>query len=145
MKFSDILNHFKQGKSTARSHMKNLVEMAAVDGNFSSVEFSLLRTIARRNGISDSQLEEIRKNPSNVAFEVPKDEKIRFEQLFDLVHMMAVDESIHQEERKLSHLFAIKFGYQREIAAELVETVYQNIINHQNLEETRMRVRMLLR
>jgi uncharacterized tellurite resistance protein B-like protein len=145
MKFSDILNHFKQGKSSARSHMKNLVEMAAVDGNFSPVEFSLLRTIARRNGITDSQLEDIRKNPAEVSFEVPKDDKIRFEQLFDLVHMMAVDDSIHSEERKLSHLFAIKFGYKREIAAELVETIYQNIIHQQSLEETRMRVSMLLR
>ncbi|MFN4945982.1 MAG: hypothetical protein ACK5FG_04675, partial [Chryseotalea sp.] len=68
-----------------------------------------------------------------------------FEQLFDLVHMMAVDESIHQEERKLSHLYAIKFGYKREIAAELVETIYQNITHQQSLEETRMRVSMLLR
>ena len=34
MNFPEILSLFRQGKGTAKSHMKNLIEMAAVDGNF---------------------------------------------------------------------------------------------------------------
>jgi hypothetical protein len=48
MSFSDILNLFNQGKGTAKSHMKNLIEMAAVDGNFEAIEFNLLKTIAKQ-------------------------------------------------------------------------------------------------
>ncbi len=63
MGIQEILNLFHSGKGTAKSHMKNLIEMAAVDGNFDNVEFDLLKKIAKKNSISESQLDDIRKNP----------------------------------------------------------------------------------
>jgi len=144
MNFSDILNMFNQGKGTARSHMKNLIEMAAVDGNFEDIEYELLKTIARRNGISESQLKEIRNNPAGIKFEVPTDKKEKFHQLYDLVHMMSVDNAIHDEEAKLSVLFAIKFGYPRINVKELIDTIRSNIQHGQSHEETLKRVAMLI-
>ena len=47
MNFVDILNVFRNGKGTAKSHMKNLIEMAAVDGHFDTVEYDLLKNIAK--------------------------------------------------------------------------------------------------
>ena len=111
MSFSDILKMFNQGKGNARSHMKNLIEMAAVDGNFEDIEFNLLKTIAKRNGISESQLKDIRNNPTGITFEVPTDSTVKFNQLFDLVHMMSVDNAVHDEEAKLCVLYAIKFAH----------------------------------
>lgn len=144
MNFSDILNLFNQGKGTARSHMKNLIEMAAVDGNFEDIEYDLLKTIAKRNGISENQLKEIRKNPEGIKFEVPSDTKQKFHQLYDLVHMMSIDNAIHDEEAKLSVLFAIKFGYPRMNVKELVDTIRLNIENGQTHEETMKRVVLLI-
>src|SRR5262245_20258855 len=83
MRFTDILSMFKQGKGTARSHMKNLIEMAAVDGNFEHIEYELLKTIAKRNSISESQLKQIRENPHDIVFEVPTDKREKFHQLYD--------------------------------------------------------------
>ena len=60
--------------------------MAAVDGNFDDVEYDLLKSIAKRNGISEWQLKEIRKNPNHIKFEVPTDANEKFHQLYDLVH-----------------------------------------------------------
>ncbi len=136
MNFTDILSLFHQGKGTAKSHMKNLIEMAAVDGNFEDVEYDLLKTIAKRNGISENQLKEIRKNPSGIKFEVPQDKKKKFHQLYDLVHMMSIDNEVHFEEAKLSKLFAIKFGYPREKADQLIEDIRNNIKNKQGPDET---------
>lgn len=144
MSFSDIINLFNQGKGTAKSHMKNLIEMAAVDGNFEAIEFDLLKTIAKRNGISESQLKDIRNNPTGIKFEIPTDSKEKFNQLFDLVHMMSVDNAIHDEEAKLCVLFAIKFGYPRMNVKELIDTVRSNIQHGQTTEETRKRVQMLI-
>jgi hypothetical protein len=42
MKFTEILNRFNQGKGSVKSHMKNLIEMAAVDGNFMDIEYTQL-------------------------------------------------------------------------------------------------------
>ncbi len=145
MNFSELMNLFRQGKGTAKSHMKNLIEMAAVDGHFADVELTLLKSIAKRNNISESQLAEIRKNPSGVTFEVPADQKEKFSQLYDLVHMMAADASVHDEERKLSNLFAIKFGYPKEKVAEMVSLIHANIKNDQTPEETMKRVDLLIR
>jgi uncharacterized tellurite resistance protein B-like protein len=144
MQFSELLGLFKSGKGTVRSHMKNLIEMAAADGHFQDVENELLRKIAKRNGIGESQLQEIKTNPSAVVFEVPNDDKERFHQLYDLVHMMSIDNEVHPEEQKLSHLFAIKFGYKREGVKDLVETIRQNIKNGVGHDEAMKRATMLL-
>ena len=144
MQFSELLNLFKSGKGTVRSHMKNLIEMAAVDGNFDDAEFALLKKIAKQNGISESHLNSIKSDPGSVAFEVPSDEKEKFHQLYDLVHMMSIDNDIHNEEIKLCHLFAIKFGYNRNLVKDIIDTVQQNIINNVGYDEAMKRVKMML-
>lgn len=144
MKFSDILNLFQQGKATAKSHMKNLIEMAAVDGNFDDIEFDLLKQIAKRNNISESQLKAIKANPADIQFEIPADSREKFHQLYDLVHMMTVDNNVHDEELKLCNLFAVKFGYKRERVKELIETIRSNIKNKQGHDETMKRVEWML-
>ena|SRR5687767_4110719 len=144
MNFSDILSLFRQGKGTARSHMKNLIEMAAVDGNFDLVEHDLLRKIAKRNNISDGHLKEIHQNPEKVRFEIPADKLEKFHQFYDLVHMMSVDNTVHDEEMKLCNLFAIKFGYPRDRSGEVIKSIQSNIKNSQTHEETFKRVEWML-
>jgi uncharacterized tellurite resistance protein B-like protein len=144
MNLKDLLGTFSQGKSTARSHMKNLIEMAAVDGNFDDVEYDLLKSIAKRNGISEGKLKEIRTNPNHVKFEVPTDANEKFHQLYDLVHMMTIDKNVHSEEMKLSHIFAVKFGYKRDQITELIETIQGNIEHGQGHEEAMKRAIRLI-
>jgi uncharacterized tellurite resistance protein B-like protein len=144
MKFSEILNLFRQGKGSTKSHMKNLIEMAAADKNFDEAEFDLLKSIARHNGISDAVLMEIRSNPESVVFELPTDKRERFHQFYDLVHMMTVDKSIHEDELVLCKIFAGKFGYKRENHSELIESIRLNIENNQLHDETMKRVERML-
>ena len=124
--------------------MKNLVEMAAVDGNFQDIEYDLLKKIGKRNGISESQLKAIKDDPGSVVFEVPADPKEKFHQLYDLVHMMSIDNEVHAEEQKLCNLFAIKFGYSRDKTQDLIETIRQNIKNGITHDEALKRAQMLL-
>src|SRR5258708_36646801 len=93
MGIKEILILFHSGKGTAKSHMKNLIEMAAVDGNFDNVEFDLLKKIAKKNSISESQLDKIRKNPLGIKFELPNNKNKRFHQFNNLVHIMNFDNS----------------------------------------------------
>jgi uncharacterized tellurite resistance protein B-like protein len=144
MNFVDIISLFKQGKGTARSHMKNLIEMAAIDGNFDLVEYDLLKKIAKRNNISESQLKTIHDNPSKVNFQLPTEKREKFDQFYDLVHMMSIDNSVHQEEMKLCNLFAVKFGYSREKANEIIKSIQSNIQNNQTHEETYKRIEWML-
>jgi uncharacterized tellurite resistance protein B-like protein len=144
MNFTETLSLFRQGKGGARSHMKNLIEMAAVDGNFDDVEYDLLKRIAKRNGISEGKLKDIRKNPDGIVFEVPAEKTEKFQQLYDLVNMMTIDKAVHAEEARLCMLFAIKFGYARGHAEDLINAVRANIENGQDPTETMKRVALML-
>jgi len=127
MKLLDIIDHLKLGKATAKSHMRNLIEIAAADGNFGSEEQKLLEYAALRNNISALQLKEIQDDISKIRFEVPGNEEDKFFQLYDLVHMMSVDKNIHSEELRLCEIFAIKFGYRKEVVREMIQIIHQNI------------------
>ena len=144
MTLNDLITLFRQGKATGKSHIKNLIEMAAADGNLDTLEFDLLKDIGNRNGISERQINDVRKNPDAVAFLVPKDPREKFSQLFDLVRMMSIDKNVHQEEQKLCNLFAVKFGYKRENAQELVSAIQANITNGSSPDEAMKRCTALI-
>ena len=144
MKFSKFLGLFKEGKVGVKSHMKNLIEVAMVDGHFDSTEKSLLDSIAKKYSVSPRELQSIHDDPSAIQFEVPTNEAHKFEQLFDLVNMMVIDEYTDKEELRLCGLFARKFGYQESKSDELVDAVANNIKNGQTLNDTKTRVDWLL-
>ena len=144
MGIQELLNLFRTGKASAKSHMKNLIEMAAVDGNFDQIEYELLKQIAKKNNISESQLKEIRDNPQGIKFELPADKNERFHQFYDLVHMMSVDNQVHPEEMKLCDIFGVKFGYPKNRIQELITTIKANIQNGQTADETLKRASMLI-
>ena len=135
---------FRAGKAGARSHMKNLIEMAAVDGNFDDVEYDLLKKIAKRHNVSEKELKKIKDNPSDVEFEIPADPKEKFNQLYDLVNMMIIDNYVDREEVNLCLIFAGKFGYKKEKVVELVDSIKDNIKNNQDSDATRKRLEWLL-
>jgi len=136
MNFNDILDLFKLGKETAKSHMRNLIEIAASDGSLGAEEQRVLEYAALRNNISASELKDIQKDTSKIRFKVPGNEEDKFFQLYDLVHMMSVDKNIHSEELRLCEIFAIKFGYRKEIAREMIEMIRQNIAKWIGSRET---------
>jgi uncharacterized tellurite resistance protein B-like protein len=144
MNFSDILNLFREGKGTARSHIKNLIEMAVSDGVYDLIEHDLLKKIAKRNNISEADIQVIKENPGKVEFTLPQDKHEKFSQFYDLVHMMTIDSSVHEEEMKLCNIFAVKFGYDRETANEMILSIQNNIRNGQSHEETYKRVEWMI-
>jgi uncharacterized tellurite resistance protein B-like protein len=136
MSIQDIIDLIKLGKASAKSHMRNLIEIAAADGNLANEEQRLLEYAALRNNISREQLKEIQANTSNVRFTVPGNKRDKFFQLYELVHMMSVDKDIHAEELRLCEIFALQFGYRKEIVRELIELIRQNIEKWIGPEET---------
>ena len=143
MNISEFLQLFREGKVGAKSHMKNLLELAYVDGHFDDSENILLNKLAKKHNISEKQLEEIKQNPDAIKFEIPKKDKDKFEQLYDLVSMMLADEYTDTEEFKLCVIFAKKFGYKESSAHEIVDTIAGNLKHGQSSAETMKRVELL--
>lgn len=110
--------------------------MAAADGQFLEVETHLLIKIAKRNGLSEKDIDEVKQNRSAYSLTIPASRKERFYHFYDLVHMMIVDKLAHTDEMKLCYLFAIKFGYHRDIADELITSIVWCIENGKNADDT---------
>ena len=144
MKLLDILTLFKQGKASAHSHMKNLIEIAVADGHFHDDEYALLKEIARKYGVSEKKLAYIRENPDGIEFEVPQDKNEKFSQLFDLVKMMVADTHIDHNEVKLCNVYAHRFGYKEENIPELIDVITQNIQNGNDVKDTAQRLSWML-
>jgi uncharacterized tellurite resistance protein B-like protein len=145
MNFKEILSLFKLGKASAKSHMRNLIEMAAADGGLGTEEQRLLEFAAIKNNISRAELKDIQADASKVRFEVPGNEEEKFFQLYDLVHMMSVDKNIHSEELRLCEIFAIKFGYRKETVREMIELIRQSIETWTEPKETMQLVKKSLK
>jgi len=140
MKFGELIGMFKESNKVTKSHMKNLFEMAMVDSNFDDTEFELLEKLAQKHKVSEKELKIIKEDPDKIKFELPKNADEKFEQFFELVHMMTIDNEIFDAELNLCKIFAKKFGYEK--GEELVSVISQNINNGQDWKETKTRVDM---
>ncbi len=142
MKFTELIGLFKEGKATSKSHMKNLLEMAMIDSHFDDHEYQLLKKLAKKHKVSEKELKNIQENPAEVKFELPEDDNEKFEQFYELIQMMTIDEKIYEEEVNLCIIFAKKFGYSNQPG--LVDAITQNIKNGLPWKETKKRVYALL-
>jgi len=144
MKLFNLFNSTKQVDDTSKSHIKNLFEMAIADGQFAEIENDLLNAIAKRNGINEKTLVEIKKRPESVKSEIPQSNRERFLQFYDLVHMMKIDNFIHVEEMKLCNKFALEFGYHKDNVEILIDSVLSCIDHKKSPDETMGRVIRLI-
>ena len=147
MKFKDLLRVFKdesQNNAPAhiRSHMKNLLDIAMVDGHFDESEFDLLKKLAKKYDISEDELTSIRNKPSDIEFEIPEDDSEKFEQFYELIQMMMADNKIYEEEMNLCIIFGRKFGYNN--VRRSTEAIVQYIKDGVNMETTMNNVDYLL-
>jgi uncharacterized protein (TIGR00645 family) len=124
---NEIITMVRSGKTVARSHIKNLIRIAAADGNLDEDEQRVLVSIAKMNHITTSELAELQKDTTAVKLEIPADADERFFQFYDLIMMMSADKFIHVNEMRLCEVFASKFGYRKEIIKELIEKIRFNI------------------
>ncbi len=104
-----------------RSHLKNLIEIALADGAFDESEMALVKEIAIKLELTENDIEEIRKNPESVKFTPPSSEKLKIEQLNELVKLMIVDTKIDEEEVKVCKNLAIKLNLAPNIIDDLIE------------------------
>ena len=148
MKFKELLGMFKESASVSKSpnhlksHMKNLLEIALVDGHFDVTEMDLLKKLAEKYDISEDEMTKIKDNPSTIEFEIPEDENEKFEQFYELVNMMTIDGNIFDEEMNLCVLIGKKFEYNNVL--DVIEIMIQDIKIGLPMENTRNSVDWLL-
>ena len=143
MKFLTLLSGKKKARS--KSHLKNLVELANIDGHFDPRESTVLTEIAKRENISSSLISKIAKESGKIELEIPLEEELKFKQFYDLVKMMLADDFIHELEMQLIRHWGMKFGYSKKHLDELIDSLIQNIQNGNDASSARERVYWMIK
>ncbi len=120
-----IAEQFESGKqSSNKSHFRNLVMLARVDGKVGDEELELLNRIAKRLSLTSEQVEAIRNDKESYPMVPPHNKWDRFERLINLVRITFVDGEVIESEEKLVKRYALALGF----TTELFEEKYPEIL-----------------
>lgn len=126
MAFIDLFDSADKKKKL--SHIKNLVVLAASDGEIDKSEFDLILSIGKRIGLSPDELHRIVKRPDSVNFRAPDSVRLRIEQLLEMVFVMMVDGEIHENEVALCKLTAMRLGFKPQVIDKMVKDIIDMIV-----------------
>jgi|TARA_B110000483_G_scaffold231588_1_gene298148 uncharacterized membrane protein YebE (DUF533 family) len=107
-----LMNKFESGDDKQKkSHVKNLIKMAAADGHIDDVEKEFLYKVAKKYSVEPEEVQYIIDNPNDYAFAPPATKEDRHAQLLNLTIMMMIDDVIDDNEMSMLKKFAIGLGY----------------------------------
>ena len=115
------------------------------DGHIDDDEVELLYKIARRHGAGSWRANRVKKRMDKIPFVNPDNDAERFDQMYDLVMMMMADGEIDENETKVCNKYAEHLGFDKRIVDELVHSISSNITVGNDPEETKQRVKFMLK
>lgn len=125
-------NIFKTDKK--RSHLRNLVALAKLDGKITEEEYFLLLKIARKVGVSDHILNKMIKRTQKINVVKPDTIEIAFDYLYDFASMI-VSNKFDEKEVDLAIKIAKELGFDSVKSEILVMKTCLMIQNSDNKED----------
>lgn len=106
-------------------HLKNLLVMAVADGSFSEEEIAFLSDRCVAWGLSEDEFREalILALHDDAALQLPTQADAQEALLSDLIRTMAADGTLHESEKRLFALAAVKMGIEAERLDALIDRV----------------------
>ena len=124
------------GKKASMTHVSGLFATALADGKLEKNEIALLVGIAKREGLSDSDIQSLLEGKLRADFTIPEDDETKKRYLKDLVTMMMIDGNIAEEEITLCCKMAVCYGYSPDIIKEIVNELLNKPSTKKTTEET---------
>ncbi|WP_027003166.1 TerB family tellurite resistance protein [Hugenholtzia roseola] len=128
-----FMNSEKRKKQ--KSHIKNLLIIAAADGDINEDEQDFLLHVGERLGITREDYVSVLKYPEGVEFYPPSSDRERLDQLIDLVYMMLIDGEIDEDEVYKCRRFANALGFKAQVVDVIVEDIIDAAIKKQKRDE----------
>ena len=102
------------------NQLKLLVNLAQVDGRVADREKNYIINIGRANGIYPDQIIPMFERQHDVIVPEGLSDEQKFECLYNLVHLMKIDERMYQEEIRFCSSVATRLGYDTQVLFELM-------------------------
>jgi uncharacterized tellurite resistance protein B-like protein len=112
-----------------KSHLKNLVSLAKLDGHVSKEEFDFLLKVGARNGVNQTDIRKMISMTTTVNVTKPDNDSERFEIIYDLIQMILADGKMDENELDFAIDLAIKLGFRPAISGVLVRKIALDIVD----------------
>lgn len=106
--------------SYKKSHIKNLLALAKVDGAMHPKEEALLYRIGKRYGLKDRQIKQLIDLDEKFEVTVPDNHHDRMNLLYDLILMVYADDVVDAHEVEFCEEAVTQFGMKKELVEWLL-------------------------
>lgn len=107
--------------------LKNLVLLAAADGQVTDSELAVLLAVASRENITPEEFNRVIENPDSVTINLPEDEDTKLAYLRDMVALMMVDGELEEQELAICKVYAMALGYRTSIIDGMIAGVVDSL------------------
>ena len=118
-----------------KNHLKNLVALAAIDGNIHKDEIDYLYKIGEKYQLKPQQIKKILDEKAQIEPEIPEPHHQKVALLYDLIGMMMADNVIEESEMEFCKKMFKKFGYKDLLIDEMIDLYRQGINDTDAWEE----------
>ena len=108
-----------------RSHFKNMITLAMIDGDFDENEHDFLVDRGIAWGLTRKDIDSVLKKPEKVQFLPPEDPDKCIAQLYDLIIMMLADGAIQQDEMDFVQTLAARMGFRPSDVPRMLEEIIE--------------------
>jgi len=116
-----------------RSLIKNLIDLAIVDGEQNTDEMNFISALANQVGIANEELDDIRS--LEIEFQPPKNEFDRIEHIHKLMLLMATDQTFSKIEKQFIQNVGLRMGIRQQAITTLMEKLQKSPNNLLTPEE----------
>ena len=109
-----------------KSQLNILINLASSDTKVSEREAKVLKVIAKVNGVSELEFEEMLKRPVPVEDLSLFSESQKFEILYLMIQLMKADGQVFKSEIEFCEKSAQKLGYKKEVIRELSAGIFSD-------------------
>jgi uncharacterized tellurite resistance protein B-like protein len=103
-----------------------LINLASSDGSVGESESKTIYLIAKSNGLSKEEADEMMKNPKPMGDFSTLTEDQKFEYLYHIIQMMKSDGQVFKSEIHFCEQIAERLGYKKGVVAELSARIYSD-------------------
>ena len=106
-----------------KSHFAHLCQLALADAFVTKEELEYLTRLRKHYGLDDMDFKYIMDNAFTIPFKSPEKPIRRLEQMYDLVRLVLIDDSIDERKVKLCVEIAEKLGFKAHVVGDLIKAL----------------------
>jgi hypothetical protein len=124
-----------------KSKLSVLVQLANIDDDFAGEEKDLIYMIAKANGISQDEVNDLIENPEPLPPLSTISDDDKFEYLYHIVQLMKIDSQVYLSEIKFCEEVAERLGFKKNVISDLSKRIYSDPSITSNVEALKREVR----